>query len=74
MSHCHHCKRKSQYRSDRYAEYHPRARTKIMGVCAGVAYQFDWDVTVVRILTVVALFTFTAPTFLAYLIAGAIFY
>ncbi|WP_444997874.1 PspC domain-containing protein [Aliikangiella sp. IMCC44359] len=59
-------------------EYHrverPLARSKIMGVCAGVARQFGWDVTVVRIIAILCLFTFTAPTLLAYIIAGALFY
>jgi len=52
----------------------PKARSKVMGVCAGLAHQFGWDVTVVRILAVVGLFTFTGPVFLAYIIAGALFY
>jgi len=52
----------------------PKPRSKVMGVCAGLAQQFGWDVTVVRILAVVGLFTFTGPIFLAYIIAGALFY
>jgi len=52
----------------------PKARSKVMGVCAGLAQQFGWDVTVVRILAVVGLFIFTAPVFLAYIVAGALFY
>jgi len=52
----------------------PRARSKIMGVCSGMAHQFGWDVTVVRILAVIGLFTLTGPVFLAYIIAGALFY
>ena len=52
----------------------PRARSKVMGVCAGIAHQFGWDVTVVRVLAVIGVFTFSGPVFLAYIIAGAIFY
>lgn len=52
----------------------PRAKSKIMGVCAGLARQFDWDVTLVRIFALLCLFTFTIPTLFAYIIAGALFY
>jgi phage shock protein PspC (stress-responsive transcriptional regulator) len=45
-----------------------------MGVCAGIARQFDWDVTLVRVVAVLCLFTLTVPTLLAYIIAGAVFY
>lgn len=64
----------SHYRDDYYYRKPPRARSKIMGVCAGVAHQFDWDVTLVRIVAVLGLLTFTVPTFIAYVIAGALFY
>ncbi len=69
----------SQYShySERREEYYtarPKAKSKIMGVCSGLAKQFDWDVSMVRIVAVVCLFLFTAPTFLAYIIAGALFY
>lgn len=75
--------RHSSYRWDKNDDYYdyqqeksslPKARSKIMGVCAGIAQQFGWDVTVVRILAVVGLFTFTGPVFLAYIVAGALFY
>ncbi|WP_196140574.1 PspC domain-containing protein [Aliikangiella sp. G2MR2-5] len=52
----------------------PRARKKIMGVCAGLAQQFDWDVTLVRVVAVLLLITFGLPVFVGYLIAGALFY
>ncbi|TQV81458.1 PspC domain-containing protein [Aliikangiella coralliicola] len=58
---------------DSYRE-RPRARSKIMGVCAGLARQFGWDVTLVRVVAVLCLLTFTVPTFFAYVIAGALFY
>ena len=64
----------SHYRREYHYSKPPRARSKIMGVCAGIAHQFDWDVTLVRIVAVLSLFTFTAPVFLAYIIAGALFY
>lgn len=43
---------------------------KLMGVCAGVAEYFGWDVTLIRILAIVALFWFGALTLVAYLILG----
>ena len=52
--------------------YRPRA--KLMGVCAGLAHQFGWDVTLVRITALLSLCVFTLPTFLVYVIAGALFY
>ena len=64
----------SHYRKDYYHGRPPKASSKLMGVCAGIAHQFDWDVTLVRIVAVLCLFTFTVPTFLAYVIAGALFY
>jgi len=64
----------SHYRRDYYYERPPKARSKIMGVCAGIAHQFGWDVTLVRVVAVLCLFCFTVPTFLAYIIAGALFY
>ena len=62
--------------SDRchYEDYRPRARSKIMGVCSGIANQMGWDVTGVRIVAILGLIFFTGPTFLAYIIAGALFY
>jgi phage shock protein C len=45
-----------------------------MGVCAGIANQFGWDVSGVRVVAVLGLIFFTGPTFLAYIIAGALFY
>lgn len=63
----------SHYR-DNYHSQRPKAKAKIMGVCAGLANQFGWDVSLVRVVAVIALFTFTAPIFLAYIVAGALFY
>lgn len=64
----------SHYRRSDYYSNKPVARSKIMGVCAGVAKQFGWDVTLVRIVALLGLFCFTVPVFLAYVIAGALFY
>lgn len=66
--------RYSHYRHNDFYSKRPRARSKIMGVCAGLARQFDWDVSVVRVVALLCLFFFTAPTFLAYIVAGALFY
>lgn len=71
--------REPEYRSSNYQSCNcrarvPKARSKIMGVCAGIAHQFGWDVTFVRVVAVIALFTLTVPTFLAYIIAGVLFY
>ena len=64
----------SHYRSEYSYRKPPKARGKVMGVCAGIAHQFDWDVTLVRIVAALSLLTFTVPTLLAYIIAGALFY
>ena len=68
-----HYRRRSneRYRCD---DYRPRARSKIMGVCAGIADQLGWDVTGVRVVAVLGLLFFTGPTLLAYIVAGALFY
>lgn len=66
--------RHSHFRREDYYPSKPLARSKIMGVCAGLARQFDWDVTLVRVVAVLCLFCFTVPTFLAYIIAGVLFY
>ena len=67
-------RRYNHFRQEDYYSRRPRSTSKIMGVCSGVARQFDWDVTLVRVVAVLCLFTFTAPTFLAYIVAGALFY
>lgn len=68
-----HYRRNSRYDEVQYGR-RPLARSKVMGVCAGVAHQFGWDVTLVRVVAMISLFLFTAPTFLAYIVAGALFY
>jgi len=63
-----------RYRREDYSVRRPRANSKVMGVCAGIARQFDWDVTLVRVVAILCLLTLTVPTFLAYIVAGALFY
>ena len=72
FSHKHY--RKSKRYDDVSYGRRPLARAKVMGVCAGIARQFNWDVTLVRVVAMISLFLFTAPTFLAYIVAGALFY
>jgi phage shock protein C len=45
------------------------SQKKIAGVCAGVAYYFDVDVTMVRVLWLVLAICTVVPGFLAYLVA-----
>ena len=45
---------------------------KISGVCAGIADYYSWDVTLVRIVTVILAISFTFVTVALYLI-GAVF-
>jgi len=68
-----HYRKNSRYDDVSYGR-RPLARSKVMGVCAGIAHQFGWGVTLVRVVAMISLFLFTAPTFLAYIVAGALFY
>jgi phage shock protein C len=43
---------------------------KIMGVCAGLADYFGWNVTFVRILAIIALLWFNGLTLIAYFVLG----
>lgn len=45
---------------------------KLLGVCAGIADYFGFNAWAVRLVTVVSLVLFTAPTLVAYLVAGAL--
>lgn len=56
------------WRAQRF--YRDPRHGKLMGVCAGVAEYFDWNVTLIRILAIIALFWFSALTLVAYLILG----
>lgn len=44
-------------------------RGKLAGVCAGIARHFDLEVWLVRVIAVTCLVFFTAPTFIAYIVA-----
>jgi len=77
MRHYHYRKNRRDdgyYYADQRFDSRPKARSKIMGVCSGIAHQFGWDVTGVRVVAVLSLIFMTGPTFLAYIIAGALFY
>lgn len=43
---------------------------KLMGVCAGVADYFGWNVTLVRVLAIIALLWFNVVTLTVYLVLG----
>jgi phage shock protein PspC (stress-responsive transcriptional regulator) len=48
----------------------PRRRGMIMGVCADFANAFAFDVTLVRLATLLLLCFFTGTTLLAYIVLG----
>lgn len=48
-----------------------KANRKLMGVCAGIARMTGWDVTIVRVATVVAALIFH-PLAIAYVVAGLV--
>jgi phage shock protein C len=50
--------------------YRDPDRGIVMGVCAGLADYFGFNLTVVRVLTALGLVMFTVPTVLAYLAAA----
>lgn len=50
--------------------YRDRHHGKVMGVCAGIADYFGWNVTVTRLLTIIALFWFMPATLLVYFTLG----
>lgn len=56
------------WRAQRF--YRDRRNGKIMGVCAGLADYFGWNVTFVRILAVIALIWFSALTLVIYFVLG----
>ncbi len=47
-----------------------RANSRIMGVCAGLAARYGWDVTLTRVGMVLALFLFGPIALIAYLLLG----
>ena len=44
----------------------------LLGVCAGLAGRFGWDLTVVRLLAVISLLVATLPTALLYVVVGVL--
>lgn len=61
-------RRDEPWRAQRF--YRDPRHGKLMGVCAGVADFFGWNVTLIRILAVVALIWFNILTLVAYLVLG----
>jgi phage shock protein C len=57
-----------RWRAQRF--YRDPQHGKLMGVCAGVADYFDWNVTTTRILAIIALLWFNVLTVTAYLAVG----
>jgi len=47
--------------------YRPRNGRKIAGVCAGIAYRFGWDPTLVRVIAVLSILL-PGPQVLAYIV------
>ncbi|MGH8158777.1 MAG: envelope stress response membrane protein PspC [Rhodanobacter sp.] len=56
------------WRAQRF--YRDPRHGKLIGVCAGVADYFGWNVTTIRILAIIALFWFNGLAVIAYLILG----
>lgn len=67
-SFCAYCGRGVGYSVPRRALYRPTEGRKIGGVCAGLAIYFGEDVTLVRILWVLALFLLIPLTIIAYIV------
>jgi phage shock protein C len=56
------------WRAQRF--YRDPANGKLMGVCAGIADYFGWNVTLVRVLAIVALIWLNVATVIAYVALG----
>ncbi|HET7370973.1 MAG TPA: envelope stress response membrane protein PspC [Gammaproteobacteria bacterium] len=56
------------WRAQRF--YRDRRNGKLMGVCAGLADYFGWNVTFIRILAIVAFCWFNVITLIIYLVLG----
>ncbi|HET8551238.1 MAG TPA: envelope stress response membrane protein PspC [Gammaproteobacteria bacterium] len=50
--------------------YRDRENGKLMGVCAGIADYFGWNVTFIRILAIIAFFWFNGLTLIVYFVLG----
>ncbi|MCK9537938.1 envelope stress response membrane protein PspC [Dokdonella sp.] len=58
----------NRWRAQRF--YRDPQNGKLMGVCAGLADYFGWNVTLVRILAVIALLWLNVVTLIAYVVLG----
>ncbi|HET6655596.1 MAG TPA: envelope stress response membrane protein PspC [Gammaproteobacteria bacterium] len=58
------------WRAQRF--YRDRRNGKLMGVCAGLADYFGWNVTFIRILAIVAFCWFNVITLIVYLALGCL--
>ena len=56
------------WRAQRF--YRDPGNGKLLGVCAGLADYFSWNVTFIRILAIIALVWFNVLTVIAYLVLG----
>ena len=61
-------RRDDNWRAQRF--YRDPRHGKLMGVCAGLADYFGWNVTLVRVLAIVALLWFNVVTLTVYLVLG----
>lgn len=61
-------RRDEPWRAQRF--YRDRRNGKIMGVCAGLADYFGWNVTFIRILAIIALLWFSIFTLIIYFVLG----
>ena len=57
-----------RWRAQRF--YRDPRNGKLMGVCAGIADYFGWNVTFIRLLAIVALIWFSAFTLIVYFAMG----
>lgn len=57
-----------RWRAQRH--YRDTRRAWLMGVCAGLADYYGWNVTLVRVVAVIALLWFNVVTLVAYLVLG----
>jgi len=65
--------RYSKQQSDYGVSNGRKASKKIMGVCAGLANQFDWDIYTLRGIALLGLFFATLPTLVIYILIRVIF-
>ena len=61
-------RRDDNWRAQRF--YRDPGHGKLMGVCAGLADYFGWNVTLIRVLAVIALLWFNVLTLAVYLVLG----